>query len=154
MSQHLRFSGAAEILLLAALACSSSLEPRAGVTLHVMNGTCTPGPCMALEILGFPNNQPHTPGGPWWLNLGTMIGPDVCVTIPDTASFLVIGPQADTTKYVWTNAMALTVGAAVPEFSVPSVAPTTPSFVPALSSGWQITLPGQVRVTASSTCTP
>lgn len=154
MSPHLRFSGAAQIFALTALACSSSLEPRAGVTLHVLNGTCTPGPCMALEILGFPSNQPHTPGGSWWLNLGTMIGPEVCVVIPDTARFLVIGPNADTTKYVWTNAMALTLGAEVPEFLPPSAAPTTPSFVPALSSGWQITLPGQIRVNASADCKP
>jgi hypothetical protein len=109
---------------------------------------------MALEILGFPNNQPHTPGGYWWLDLGTMIGPEVCVTIPDTARFLVIGPNADTTKYVWTNAMALALVAQVPEFTPPGAAPTTPSFVPALSSGWQITLPGQIRVNASTGCTP
>lgn len=87
-----------------------------------------------------------------------MTGPEACLTIPVTATFLVIGihadSTADTTKYVWTNAMALALVAEVPEFVVVYAAPTTPSFVPAESGGWQITLPGESRATASSGCTP
>jgi len=106
---------------------------------------------MTLEILAFPNNQPVTPGGYWWLDLGTMTGPEACVTIPITETFLVVGPNADTTKYIWTNAMGLALGAQIPEF-VP--VPSTSSFVPARSGGWQITLPGDSRATVSGDCTP
>src|SRR5437764_577252 len=53
--------------LFGALGCSSTVQPRADVTLLITNGTCETGQCAPVQILGFPSNQPHTPGdsGRW-----------------------------------------------------------------------------------------
>ena len=96
-------------LMLAALSCSSSLEPTSNVTLLVTNGSCDPGPCSAERVLAFPSNQPNTPGGDWSLDLGTMTGPQLCVTIPISSTFRVIGP-GETTTFVWNTAKPVSLG--------------------------------------------
>src|SRR5512144_1490004 len=72
---------ATPLLVFAALSCSSSLEPRSGITLLVTNGSCTPGPCSSQEILAFPGNQPNTPGGYRPAALGTTTAPELCITL-------------------------------------------------------------------------
>jgi hypothetical protein len=138
-------------LPLIALACSSTVEPHSGITLLVTNGTCGAGSCSPLEILGFPDNQPGTPGGLWSIDLGLVTGSAACVTLPLSAKFLVIG-GADTTTYLWTTARPLSLGAQSPSASRIFASPSTSSFVPAAAAGWRATLPGAAQVSASPLC--
>ena len=66
-------------LLVAGLACTSTLEPRADITLLVTNGTCSPAgdQCQPLRVLAFPHNQPQppVPAGLWKFDLGVVAGP-------------------------------------------------------------------------------
>jgi hypothetical protein len=145
-------------LVFAALSCSSSLEPRGDITLLVANGSCLPGPCSSQEVLAFPSNQPNTPGGNWSLDLGTMSGPELCITFPASATFRVIGlnddGSADTTKLMWTTALPVTLGVQAPSASRISASPSTSGFVPAMAAGWSITLPGESQVVPGSACGP
>ena len=147
---------ATPLLVFAALSCSSSLEPRSGITLLVTNGSCTPGPCSSQEVLAFPSNQPNTPGGYWSVDLGTMSGPELCITLPPSATFRVIGVNADgsadTTKVIWTTAMPVTLGAQAPSASRIFASPSTSGFVPATATGWSITLPGGSQVVPGQGC--
>jgi hypothetical protein len=144
------------LLPLAALSCSSSLEPKDNITLLVKNGSCLPGPCTAQEVLAFPGNQPNTPGGHWSLDLGTMSGPDLCITIPASATFRVIGANADgsadTAKFIWTTELPLALGVQVPAASRIFASPTTSEFVPATAAGWSITLPGGSQAVHATSC--
>lgn len=146
------------LIVVATLACSSSLEPRSGVTLLVTNGTCQAGHCDSLRVLGFPSNQPNTPGGEWSLDLGLITTSQACFTLPPTAVFYVIGVRedggADTTSFSWTNAKSLSLGTLSPSSSRISASPSTTSFVPADAAGWQITVPGGSQPTSSSACAP
>jgi hypothetical protein len=146
------------LLLLAALACSSTVAPRAGVTLRITNGTCLGASCTPLQVLGFPSNQPLTPGGFWSIDLGLLTGPSACLAFPPSATFRVIGvsndgTQADTTTYTWTTATPLSLGAQSPSASRIMAAPSTSAFVPARASGWSVTLPGGSRVSTTEACT-
>jgi hypothetical protein len=133
------------------------MEPRAGVTLRVTNGTCAPGPCASERVLLFPNNQPNTPGGLWSLDLGVMTASEMCFTIPESAKFLIIADNspvsADTTTIRWTNAMPAKVGAVPLAGSGLTASPTSSEFVPAGSAGWRITLPGETQPVAETACT-
>ena len=142
---------ALRFLPLITLACSSTVAPRAGVTLLVTNGTCSAGSCSPFEILGFPENQPRTPGGLWSIDLGPLTGPAACVTLPLSATFLVIG-GADTTTYLWTTALPLSLGAQPPSASRLFATPSTSSFVPAAAAGWSAILPGVAQVSVSPMC--
>lgn len=147
------------LLLLAALACSSSVEPRAAVTLLVTNGTCDAVSCSPLEILGFPRNGPITPGGPWSVDLGLLTARTACLTFPTSATLRVIGvsndgTKADTTIYTWTTADALSLGTKPPGASFPSAVANTSAFVPAGAPGWSVTLPSGSRVSPTRGCTP
>ena len=157
-SPALRFLVTMSLISLTALSCSSPVEPRAGVTLLVTNGTCVPGPCSSQEILAFPGNQPHTPGGYWSLDLGTLSASELCVTIPATATFRIIGVNsdgsADTTKVTWTSAMPLALGAQPPSDSRILASPSTSGFVPATSTGWTVTLPNASAVVPATPCGP
>lgn len=138
-------------LLLAAVACSSSVQPRAGVTLLVTNATCDAGSCSPLQILGFPSNQPATPGGMWSLDLGLVTTPSACLKLPVSATFRVIGPGT-TTTYTWTTGNGLSLGAQPPSASRIQAGPSTGAFVPARAAGWTITFPGGTAVSASQAC--
>ena len=115
-----------------------------------------PGPCTSQEVLAFPTNQPNTPGGFWSLDLGTMSAPQLCITIPASATFRVIGlnadGSADTTKFIWTTELPVTLGVQGPSASRIMASPSTSEFVPATASGWSITLPGGSRVVPAATC--
>jgi hypothetical protein len=146
------------LIVVATLACSSSVEPRSGVTLLVTNGTCQGGHCDSLRVLGFPINQPNTPGGLWRLDLGLLTAPQACFTLPPKAVFLLIAVRddggADTSRITWTNSRALSLGTLSPSSSSIAASPSTTSFVPADAAGWQITVPGGAHATPSSACTP
>lgn len=145
-------------LLFAALSCASSVAPRGNITVLVKNSSCLPGPCTAQEVLAFPSNQPNTPGGYWSLDLGTMNGADLCVTIPASATFRVIGVNADggadTTKFIWTTALPVALGVQAPAASRIFATPTTSGFVPAMAPGWSVTLPGGTQVVHGPSCSP
>lgn len=146
------------LVLFATISCSSTNEPRSGVTLLVTNGTCKEGHCDSLQVLGFPSNQPNTPGGFWSLDLGLITASEACFTLPRTAAFHVIGVRPDgrtgTTTFTWTSAKSLALGAQPPSSSRLQANPSTAAFVPANAAGWQITVPGGSQATPSSACTP
>ena len=146
------------LILLAIISCAGAVEPRSGVTLLVTNGTCQATQCDSLRVLGFPSNQPQTPGGMWSLDLGLITSSQACFTLPPSATFLVIGMRtdggADTTKYTWTTAKALSLGALPPSSSRIQASPNTTAFVPATAAGWRITVPTESQATPSSACTP
>jgi hypothetical protein len=152
-AMYLRRLIAIASLIFAANSCSSSLEPRSGVRLLVTNATCAPGPCSAQEVLAFPSNQPETPGGDWSIDLGTMTGPQLCVTIPLSATFTVAGP-GDVTEFVWNTAKPVSLGVRSPSDGPLQASPSTPAFVPAAAAGWSITLPGQAQPVQGAACTP
>lgn len=76
-------------LSLLTIACSSTLGPPDEVMLLVTNGSCATGPCSALRILGFPSDQPRTPGGFWSIDLGLLTGPSVCLRLPLSRDFTI-----------------------------------------------------------------
>ena len=146
-------------LLFGALGCSSTVQPRAGVTLLVTNGSCETGQCAPLQILGFPSNQALTPGGFWSIDLGIVTTPWACLTFPPAATFRVIGvsndgSKADTTTFTWTTASPLSLGAQSPSASRIMAQPSTGAFVPASGPGWSATLPGGSRVFPTQVCAP
>lgn len=145
-----------------AAACGNEIASpgtgRSGITLLVTNSTCASGRCDSLQVRGFPNNQPDTPGGLWSIDLGLITTSQACFTLPATAKFYVIQEptrsSADTTTYTWTSAIPLSLGAYSPSTNFIMVNPITSSFVPADSPGWSIAVPGDKKATASSACTP
>jgi hypothetical protein len=155
----MRTTAALVCLVIGTLGCSSTVEPRAGVTLLITNGTCETGQCAPLQILGFPSNQPHTPGGFWSIDLGLITAPSVCLTFPPSATFRVIGVSndgttADTTTYTWTTAISLSLGVQSPSASRIMAAPSTNAFVPASNAGWSVTMPSGSHVSPTQTCSP
>ena len=157
LSSRVGIAGVCGALTLATLACSSSVEPRAGVTLLVTNESCQSGQCDPLEVLAFPSVQPNTPGAFWSLDLGTITTAQKCFTLPPTAQFKVIGQHsdggADTVTYTWTNASGLSLGALPQGQSRIQAKPTTSAFVPATASGWRIDVPSGVQATQDNACT-
>lgn len=154
--------GAIPLSLLGALACSSSsssTEPRSGVTLLVTSGTCQAGSCTPLQILGFPSNQPLTPGGAWSIDLGLLTTPTACLTFPRSAIFRIIGvsndgTKADTTTLTWTTAIPLSLGAQAPGAFRLMASPNTSAFVPARAAGWTVSLPSGSQVSPAQACSP
>ncbi len=147
-------------VFLAVLGCSSTEGPRSGgVRLFVTNLNCLVGKCPPLEVLGFPDNQPATPGGAWSIDLGDFEAPAACLTLPDSAVFLVIGINqsagtADTVRITWTTAMPLALGALPPGGNRIMAGPSTSSFTPAAAPGWEITFPGGTQVAPAQPCAP
>jgi hypothetical protein len=140
-------------LLLGALGCSSTVQPRAGVTLLITNGTCGTGQCASVQILGFPSSQPHTPGGFWSVDLGLVSAPSACLTLPPSATFRVIDASTGaTTTYRWTTADGLSLGALQPPASRIQAMPSTDAFVPASAPGWSVTLPAGSQVSPGQAC--
>lgn len=148
---------AALVSLAATLSCSSPLGPRTPVTILVTNATCVSGQCSAVHVYALPNVHVNTPAGPWRLDLGTTSAAQVCFRLPATATFRIVGEHedqtADTTTFLWTNAHALTLSAALggtPE----DVVSATATFVPARAAGWSVTLPGNAAPVPAAACTP
>ncbi|MDH3456049.1 MAG: hypothetical protein OER90_04335 [Gemmatimonadota bacterium] len=117
------------------------------------------GECEPLLILGFPSNQPQTPGGFWSLDLGLVSASPACLMLPASATFRVIGvsddgTKTDTTTYTWTTADPLSLAGQPATSSRLLTAPTTVAFVPANAGGWRITLPGESPPARSSACAP
>ncbi len=152
-----RFLATAALLVLT-LSCSPVADPPPAVTLLVLNGSCTAGHCDSLRVLGFPSNQPLTPGGFWSIDLGSLTGRQACSVIPPSATFRVIGINADSSRdtvtFTWTGATALSLGAQPPSSSRLQAAPSTTSFVPMQARGWQITLPGGTEPVPAAPCIP
>lgn len=146
-------------VLLTLTACSSTAATGVGsnplhshVSLMVNNGTCTGGTCSAVDVLAFPKNQPHTPGGMWSIDLGTVSTATACLTLPASAQFVVAGPTtADT--LTWTLDDALALGSIPVGGSRLQATPSTGEFQPAVAAGWVATLPGS-DLTADSACAP
>ncbi len=150
-----RLLGGSLLLLMgAAIGCSSAVDVPPSVTILVTNSTCNPGPCTSVRVLAFPDDQhqPHTPGGLWSLDLGTLSTASACLAIPAGAEFKVTGPNG-TTTYVWSTANGLALGARSPSDPVLEATPSTGTFVPASAAGWSVTLPGSAAPTPATACT-
>jgi len=141
--------------LLFAMACSSSTEPQGPITLLVTNATCDPGPCEALTVRGFPEEQPHTPGGLWSIEVGTVAAPFACLTLPPSGEFHVTNADTGaTTTYTWTLADPIALGTVATGASALMATPSTGEFVPSSAPGWRVTLPGGTTVAPDVACTP
>lgn len=85
-----------------------------------------------------------------------MSGPELCVTIPVSATFRIIGVNADgsadTTKFTWTSALPVTLGVQPLSSSRIFASPSTSGFVPATAAGWSTTLPGESQVVPGQPC--
>ena len=147
---------AAALLVLATVACSSNLGPKSAITVRVANSTCSMTACDSLEVLAFPSNQPHTPGGFWSIDLGVLTTSERCFTLPPSATFRVIGVSpdgtGDTTTFTWTTADAVSLGVQAPSGSRMQASPSTTAFVPAGSPGWSITLSSASHPSAAPAC--
>ncbi len=145
------------LLLITGIApgCSSSVETPTRVTVLVTNQTCAPGPCAAIRVLAFPDNQPNTPGGAWSLNLGVVSTASACVVLPPIAAFYVIAePEHDTTTFTWTTARHVTLGGQPEAASTLHASSTTDAFVAMSAAGWSVELPGGTRAVPAAPCTP
>jgi hypothetical protein len=120
-------------------------------TLRVTNGTCVGGHCDSLVVLAFPNNQPHTPGGNWSIQLGIVTGPQACFTLPPSATFTIYAPSS-TTVFTWTPAVLVSLGL-IPAEGRLFASPSTPEFASVTGAGWHVTLPGN-QVTPDAACAP
>lgn len=142
-------------LTLLTISCSSALGPRDDVRLLVTNGTCDPGPCSPLRILGFPGDQPSTPGGLWSIDLGLLTGPTACLTLPASRDFTVTeAPSGRTTIHRWTTADRLALGAQPPSERQLLARPSSSAFIPASRPAWSATFPGSGNASPSSACVP
>jgi len=150
--------GAAAAVVLAGLACSSTLGPRSGITLLATNSSCLTGPCDSLAVLAFPSNQPNTPGGYWSVNLGLLTTAEACFKLPPSATFRIIGENTDgsrdTTTLTWTSADPVSLGAPAASASRIQARPSTAAFVPATAAGWRITFPADSRASPGPVCAP
>ena len=143
------------LLLLATPACSTTTEPLPIVTVLVTNTTCDVGPCTPLRILGFPVNQPGTPGGLWSIDLGLVTGPSGCLTLPPSGAFRVTDASTGATKtYSWTVRDPLALGGEADPADRFRAQPSTGPFVPASGPGWSIALPGGAGLSSAQACTP
>lgn len=135
---------------------SLSAESRdSTVRLFVDNATCATGSCSPIRILGFPDNQPRTPGGFWSIDLGVIRGASACFTLPKSREFRVTAyPSGQTTTISWTPSLPLSLAAEPDTASIILASPTTPSFLPASSRGWNIRLPGSGGASTAAPCTP
>ncbi|HKI95176.1 MAG TPA: hypothetical protein VJ992_07780 [Gemmatimonadales bacterium] len=155
---RLRALVAGSLVALATLSCSSAVAPHGAITLRVSNGNCALVQCTAHDVLAFPANQPAMPGGNWSIDLGTMTGLSLCVTIPAADTFGLIGSLSngvvDTVLVVWTSAMPLALGLEPPSVGHLAAVPSTSDFVPDQASGWSIRLPQDTVAQATKPCTP
>jgi hypothetical protein len=148
-------------LVAIAAACSSPMgttnDNPPSVKLLVVNGTCSVSGCGEVHVLGFPTaDQPLTPGGLWSIDLGATTAPQVCLTIPATATFRIIGQTsattADTITKVWTTMRPLALGTLSPDVTRFQATPSTDAFEPGMRPGWRVTLPGDGAPIPSDAC--
>src|SRR3982751_2364668 len=143
-------------LLLPMLALySSPIGPPRSVPLMVTNTTCTPGPCQAIRILAFPQNQPRTPGGLWSLDLGIVTTPTACVRIPPSAHFTIKDVSNGASEVVpWTSRDSLALGSWAPTAARFTATPSTEWFVPQGARAWRVALPGDSTTRVSGRVYP
>ena len=145
---------AGTLVLLSLFACSSANEPRfSSATLLVENTTCD-STCAPLQILGFPTNQPNTPGGMWSIEIGVLTTRSGCFTIPASSTFRIISNGVTEKTFTWTLLNPLALGAPVPPATRLQAGPSTATFVPATAAGWKVSLPNGVGLSATEGCTP
>jgi len=142
----------AALLLILAVACT--VEPRRPGTLLVTNATCVPGPCVAVEVVAYPQNQPGVPV-PWGIVLGTVAAPSACLSFSAADTFFVIHEGTnDTSKTIWTPVIPVALGGLLPGANWFLSGPSTAEFVPTSASGWSVSLPGDTLVRSAQACTP
>jgi hypothetical protein len=142
------------VFLLSLFACSSGVEPRfSSATLLVENTTCD-STCAPIQILGFPTNQPNTPGGFWSINIGVLTTRSGCFTIPASSTFRIISNGVTEKTFAWTLLNPLALGALLPRATALQALPSTAAFVPATAAGWKVSLPGGVGLLATEGCSP
>lgn len=150
------FRSIVPLLACAAAACSSSVAPRAGVTLLVTNETCSTGVCDSLDVVAFPGVETNTPGGAWEIKLGWSTTPQQCFVLPASAKFLIVGVNdngsRDTTTISWSDAQRMSLAGLPPNTPVFFANPTTASFVPAAAAGWAISMPSGTVVNSARPC--
>ena len=120
-------------------------------TLRVINGSCIGDQCDSLNVLAFPQNQPHTPGGLWSIQLGIVTGPEACFAFPPSATFTIYGPGT-TTAFTWTPAIPVSLGLASADERL-FANPSTAEFTSLSGTGWRVTLPGN-QVAPDPVCVP
>jgi hypothetical protein len=149
-SHHILWSA----LLLPVLAtCSSPVAPPRSVPLLITNTTCTPGPCQAIRILAFPQNQPRTPGGWWSLDMGVITTATACVRIPPSAHFTIREAGTDRSVDIpWTSGDSLALGPWAPTGARFQATPSTEWFVPQSAPGWRVALPGSAPPRPAPAC--
>jgi hypothetical protein len=140
--------------LLSLFACSSGIEPRfSSATLLVENTTCDSA-CAPIQILGFPTNQPNTPGGMWAIEIGVLTTRSGCFSLPPSATFRIISNGVTEKNFMWTLRDPLALGTPVPPATRLQAGPSTATFVPATAAGWKVSLPSGVGLSATEGCTP
>lgn len=142
------------LLLASVAACrSTTAPPPPAVSLLVQNGTCTPAGCGVVYVVGIPATQPHTPGGIWVFDFGTVTGRSACLSIPASRTFRIIEqPGGQETDIVWTTADTLYLGLTPAPMSRLTAEPTTAGFRPAAATGWSIVYPTDSTATPAAAC--
>jgi hypothetical protein len=125
----------------------SGPEPPTSVTLLVTNATCSSGQCSSFQVRGFPSNLPPVPAGNRSLDLGTVSTEYACLSVPPADTF-----WTGQTPSVWTSNDSLSLGILYPGEGWPEAKGSTKKFVPARSTGWRVTLPGDTAVTPANGC--
>ena len=125
------------------------------VGLLITNGTCDGAVCSPIRVRAFPDNQPHTPGGPWSFDLGVISTRTACLALPASREFRVTAvPSGETTVWYWDTSKGVSLGAQDPAEQGFFAHSTTASFVPADAEGWSVSLPGTSAAVPSARCTP
>jgi hypothetical protein len=140
-------------VLLSLFACSSGIDPQTSATLLVENTTCD-STCAPIQILGFPTNQPNTPGGMWSIEIGVLTTRSGCFTLPPSGTFRITSNGATEKTFTWTLRDPLALGSPVPPATRLQAGPSTATFVPATAAGWKVSLPSGAGLSATERCTP
>ena len=144
-------------LVMAMAACASPIIDSVPehVVLAVRNTTCDPGPCQAIRVLGFPQQQPRTPGGAWSLDLGVVSTATACLIIPASAQFTVTEASTGAVAVTdWTAYDSLTLASWSPTEPRFTAGPTTSAFVPGRANAWDVSLPGTTAPVPAAPCAP
>ena len=141
------------------LSCSESpTEPPSVVTLRVTNSSCASGECSTYEIILLPKDPPLvTPGGPWYVEMGTVSTASACLTFPASASFGWGQQESEGVKVItwevgWTPRDAVSIGVMDAGFRWLDARSSTDDFVPTKAGGWSITVPGGSDLSAAEPC--